>query len=143
MSIPKKPWSNQRKILIGIAVVFLLIMVPLFTDLFLEMRDAKKVYNSFNEDWVARDYTKALALITPGLDPGIAHKSFLDFFKTLDVRVGGLRSFKNGGVETKEDSLGSRTTIHAHLIFERGELDFVYTLKKTQGRWYVDKIDQE
>jgi len=143
MTLPKKPWSNRRKVLLGIAVVFLLIMVPLSTYLLLEMRDAKKVYNSFNEDWIARDYTNALALITPGLDPETAHKSFLDFFKALDARVGGLRSFKSSGMETKEDTQGSRTTIHAHLTFERGELDFVYTLKKTRDHWYVDKIDQE
>jgi hypothetical protein len=143
MTALKKPWSRRRKIFIGFGTVFLLIMIPTCVYLFLEMRDAKRVYNAFNEDWIARDYPKALSLITPGLEPNTAHKSFLDFFKTLDTRVGGLRSFKNGGIDTEENAIGSHTTIHSHLTFERGELDFVYVLKKTQGKWYVDKIDQE
>jgi hypothetical protein len=128
---------------VGAIAVFLLIMVPLSAYLFREMYEAKQVYNTFNEDWIAKDYPKAVTLITPGLDPNAAKKSFLDFFMLMDNRAGTLRSFKSGGINTEEDATGSRTTIRAHLIFERGEADFVYTLKKTRDHWYIDKIDQE
>lgn len=143
MPTERKPWSRGKKLMIGIAAVFLLITVPLSAYLFREMYQAKQIYNAFNEDWIAKDYPKAINLITPGLDPDLARKSFLDFFKLMDNRAGALRSFKSSGINTKEDVIGSRTTIHAHLIFERGEADFVYTLKKSRDHWYIDKIDQE
>ena len=143
MSLERKPWSRSKKVIIGVTVAIVLITIPMFIYLFREMYQAKQVYNTFNEDWMAKDYPKAVSLITPGLDPDAGRKSYIDFFKLLDSRAGGLRSFKSGGINTQEDASGSRTTIHAHLIFERGEADFVYMLKKTQGHWYIDKIDQE
>jgi hypothetical protein len=139
----RKPWSRSKKVIVGVAAAIVLITIPLSTYLFREMYQAKQAYNTFNEDWIAKDYPKAVNLITPGLAPDAARKSFLDFFKLMDSRVGALRSFKSGGINTQEDAIGSRTTIHAHLIFERGEADFIYTLKKTQDHWYIDKIDQE
>jgi hypothetical protein len=136
-------WSRRKKVIVGFLVVVLAITTPLSAYLFREMYQATRVYNTFNEDWIARDYPSALKLITPGLDPDAAHKSFQSFFSLLDKQVGSLRSYKSGGINTEESTVGSHTTIHAHLAFERGEADFVYTLKKVQGHWYVDKIDQE
>jgi hypothetical protein len=130
MTPERKPWSRGKKVVVGTTAVFLLIMVPLSAYLFREMYEAKQVYNTFNEDWIAKDYPKAVSLITPGLDPDAARKSFFDFFTRIDSRAGALRSFKSGGINTQEDAIGSRTTIHAHLIFERGEADLFTRSKR-------------
>ena len=143
MSHTKKPWSRRRKIVVAIIAIYLVFMIPFSVLMFREMSHAKSVFNSFNEDWMAHNYSNAVSLLTPVADPATGRKSFVDFFNLLGGRVGSLRSYKSTGIETSDNASGWRTTIHAHLTFERGELDFVYVLKKTQDHWYIDKIDQE
>jgi hypothetical protein len=140
--LAKPKWTRRKKVIVAAVAIVLLISVPIFAHLFWEIHKAGQVFSAFNQALIAREYQKAYDLTTPALKANVTYEAFVGVQNGLATRVGALRSFNSGKSEVNEDEDGSFATIHAHLTFERGELPFVFVLKKENGHWLIYKFQE-
>jgi hypothetical protein len=140
--LTKPKWTRRKNAIVVIAAILFLTLAPIFTLLFWEMHVAEKVFNSFNQALIAKQYETAYAITTPALKANVTYEAFVGVQNRLEARVGALRSFTRISSEVKDDEAGFFATIHARLVFDKGELSFAYVLKKENGHWLIYSFNE-
>lgn len=133
----KKYWRVRKKTIYIIGGLFLVIVTPIFIWLFSEMSGAGKALDAFGQMLIAKDYEGAYSAASPDFQIAIGKQDFIGQQKALCAKLGSLKRVKRGGSETTFDSKGGFTTVDTTLIFETGERQFTFTLKKVGDRWRV------
>ena len=139
----KTKWTTKKKVLVVVIAALLLISVPIFAHLFWEIHEAKMALRAFNQALIAKDYQRAYNLTTPALRANVDYAPFVKVQDGLTARVGALRSSDTSEAEVRDDENGNLATIRARLIFERGELPFVFVLKKQGGSWLINSFNEQ
>ena len=135
----KTKWSKKKKLIVIVVLIMLVIGLVVFVPLFEEMPKVEKVFSAFNRALIARNYQQAYDLATPTTKASVTYEAFVTEQNSLAARVGPLRSFESTDTEVRSEGGGYIATIHARLVFEKGELPFLVVLKTVNGRWMIYK----
>jgi len=136
-------WANNKKNIILAIAVLLVISVPIFARLFWEVHEAREAFGAFNQALITRDYHKAYDLTTSALKANVSYEAFVKVQSVLTDRVGALKNFDNIDTEVREDQNGHFATIRTRLIFERGQLPFIFSLKKENNQWLIYSFNEQ
>jgi hypothetical protein len=139
----KLKWTNRKKAVVVVVAILLLITVPIFTQLFLEIRESKMIFRAFQNAMIAKNYQAAYNLATPALKANVDYAAFVKVMDTLITRVGAFQNFDISEVEVHNDENGHFSTIRTRLVFERGQLPFVFILKKESDRWLIYSFNEQ
>jgi hypothetical protein len=141
--LAKPKWTRRKKVIVAAVAIVLAISVPIFAHLFWEIHEAKVVLGVFNQALIAKDYQKAYSLTTPALRANVDYSAFVKVQDGLTARVGALKSSDDGEAEVRDDENGNFATIRTSLVFERGQLPFVFVLKKESGHWLIYRFNEQ
>jgi hypothetical protein len=133
-----KPVRTKRKrIFMMIGAAILVLALPAFTWMFMEMHAANKALVAFGEALVSKDYDRAYSLTNSDFQAEMDKAAFVEQQKALSMRLGPLKKTVLGASETVGNQHGWSSTISVRFEFERAERQFAFVMKKEGGAWLV------
>jgi hypothetical protein len=139
----KLKWTNRKKAVVVVVAILFLIIVPIFTHLFWEIHESKGVFRTFQNALIAKNYQTAYNLTTPALKANVDYAAFVKVLDALTTRVGAFQNFNISEAEVRNDENGHFATIRTRLVFERGQLPFVFILKRESDRWLIYSFNEQ
>ena len=137
----KSVWVIRKKpvLIVGaiVVIVFLGALAPLSIQLLHEMRIAHAQFTTFGDALVAKDYERAWSLTSPEFQDAITKADFIQQQKQLCLNLGALKAIFSKASEAEENENGVRSTIDARFVFEKGERQFQFVMKKNGTTWLV------
>jgi Protein of unknown function (DUF3887) len=134
---PKRKIPVWQKLLIAGAVFLGVVMFGVFSQIFLEFRDANRAFNGFTDALIAKNYAGAYQYTAPEFRAATDYDAFVRIHRGLIDRMGDLKSVEASQGETNEHHDGWYGTVNADLTFAKGDLQFSFTLRKESGVWKV------
>jgi hypothetical protein len=139
----KKYWLVRKKPVYIILGLMLVIFIPFYIWIFGEMRAADKALDAFGQRLIAKDYDGAYGAASEDFRSAIRKQEFIEQQTTLCAKLGPLITVKREGSETTFEPHGGFTTVDATFVFENGERQFSFRLKKVGDAWRVHGYEEE
>jgi len=133
----KKFWLVRKRLIYIVLCVVLAPSVPIFVWLFSEMHAAGRALDAFSQRLIAKDYDGAYSATSPEFQAATSRQEFVQQQTELRTKLGSLKAVTRGGSETTFDSKGGFTSVDTTFIFENGEREFSFKLKRVAGSWRV------
>jgi hypothetical protein len=130
-------WSKRKRVVVAFVAIIGLIMISILPGLFWEVHEANKVFRSFSNALIAKEYVQAYDFTSPELQNTTDLKSFETIHDNLNSRLGSLTQIAVDKTDVNDRIDGWYATLDTRMIFAHGSLPFTFLLKKEQRTWKI------
>lgn len=129
-------WAKIKTILILAAILVVLILIALHGPRLWKTHSAEQLFRSYNQALVNKDYAAAYDLLATETRAAGSLEGFIQVQQSLIDKHGEMHGFEEKSIDTHlQDS--TMIAIHASLICEKGQVPYVFLLRKKYLFWVV------
>jgi hypothetical protein len=122
---------------VGLLALVLVATIAILPGVFWELHRANAALHGFSDALVAKDYGRAYGLTSPTLQSNTKYDVFVKIHRDLEARFGDLKQIEIGNSEVNDRTDAWYGTAEANMIFAKGQVPFIFTLKKEKNEWKI------
>jgi len=139
----RSEWTLSRKILVAFLALACTATAVIAPPLFWELHEANKALRSFSDALIAKRYGSAYDFASKEFRATVEFSTFQKTHNELTARMGDLKSVEITHSEVKDKQDGWYGTAETSMDFSRGNLSFLFDLKKEGNSWKIYSYHEE